>query len=174
MFRNSWKQLSLFSRFRPKSTRGKKKAVRKPSKVTASGKSDSYLYGLWAKLIKEYFPHRKDLLRYRVVWSTRNQKRTLASCNVHSQKVIVARELNHQKCYRWLEPLLYHEMCHAVLGDKVPQKNGKHQWHGKEFKALEQRHPEMSPFDAWIKQGGWSRAVRSDRSRRAHQRRKQR
>ncbi|MCB0310094.1 MAG: SprT-like domain-containing protein [Bdellovibrionales bacterium] len=122
-------------------------------------------------LRNSYFPERTDLDAYQVSWSKRRQKRTLASVNIEKKRVNVARELNDIRYAVWLEPLLYHEMCHAVLGEGVRRSNGGYAWHGPEFKSLEKRHPEIKSLDQWIKAGGWQRAVRSDRSRRAYQRR---
>lgn len=164
--KTSWKQLDLFTRFFKPS---KRSSVRSPLTLPAS---DAQLQGIWLSLIENYFPDRNDLADYAVVWSVRSQLRTLASCNISARKVIVARELNHPSHLRWLNPLLYHEMCHAVLGENVPKRNGKRRWHGKEFKVLERQHAGIELLDEWIKQGGWSRAVRSDRSRRAHRQRK--
>lgn len=79
----------------------------------------------------------------------------------------VARELDAPQHARWLPPLLYHELCHAVLGPDVARKQGKRCWHGKEFRALERRHPEIPALDRWIKEGGWRSAVLSARARAA-------
>lgn len=61
----------------------------------------------------------------------------------------------------YLEALIYHEMCHAVLG---PPKIVKRRriMHGRDFKALEKRHPEIKLLDTWIKAGGWSMAAKKD------------
>ena len=170
-------QLSLFKfldPFRPKKPPVKKRKTRKrrptsgksPRKRRSPGVSDLNLLTIWLALRREWFPERPDIDKYVIVWSTRPQKRTLASCNVHRKRVNVARELNYPQHLEWLVPLLYHEMCHAVLGLTVER------WHGKEFKALERRHPQIKEMDKWIKDGGWATAVRSDRSKRAHQARK--
>lgn len=62
----------------------------------------------------------------------------------------------------YLEALIYHEMCHAVLG---PPKvvRGRRVIHGKEFKALERLHPEIKALDNWINSGGWNLSVRQSR-----------
>lgn len=135
-------------------------------KRRASSSSDVELLQLWKTLRAHHFPDRCDIDSYIIVWSARSQKRTLASCNINRRRVIVARELNYDQYRRWLSPLLYHEMCHAVLGNTVKR------WHGPEFKALEKRHPEMKSFDAWVKNGGWATAIRSDRAKRAIQMRR--
>lgn len=132
------------------------------------GKSDPFLFQVWLNTRKAYFPNRPDLDEYVVCWSSRSQLRTLASCSIERRRVVVARELNNEQVFKWLEPLLYHEMCHAYLGMEVSKSGNKFQWHGKEFKALEKRHPMIRPFDAWVKDGGWSSAIRSDRAKRAH------
>ena len=129
---------------------------------------------VWLDVRRTWFPDRPDLDRYTVVWSRRPQKRTLASCNIESKRVNVARELNYPEHYRWLTPLLYHEMCHAYLGFSVVSEEDRCRWHGREFRALERRFPDMPEFDRWVKHGGWDRAVRSDRSKRAHRARKER
>lgn len=133
-------------------------------------KSDPELHQLWCSIRQQWFPDRPDLDAYQVYWSTRAQKRTLASCNIESKRVSVARELAPAEHRRWLHPLLYHEMCHAYLGLSVFSETERSRWHGPEFKSLENRHPEMQAFDYWVKNGGWSRAVRSDRAKRAYRR----
>lgn len=122
---------------------------------------------LWHSVAETHFPDAKHLSSYTIGWSTRRQKRTLASCCIERQMVRVARELNYPELHCWLEPLIYHEMCHAVLGHTVPIRNRKRCWHGPEFKQLERRHPGIAQLDNWIKSGGWAKAVRSDRARRA-------
>lgn len=142
---------------------------RKPNRKPRSPRTiqnDSELYALWVQLAAEWFPDCEDLKHYRVVWSARAQKRTLASCHYKRHKVTVARELNYPDHAHWLAPLLYHEMCHAVLGSTL-HASGNRSWHGKEFRALERRHPRTNALNAWMKSGGWATAVRSDRSKRA-------
>lgn len=134
-------------------------------------KSDIQLNAIWQKLAQEYFPDNQEIPNYKIVWSKRPQKRTLASCNIQDKKVNVARELNYPEHHKWLEPLIYHEMCHAEL--KYIQKETHRSWHGKEFKQLEKQHPRMEAFDYWVKSGGWLTAVRSDRGKRAAQKRYQ-
>lgn len=119
---------------------------------------------IWNDLQQQYFPERSDLSSYRVIWSARRQKRTLASCNIRKLQINVAREMSLSQCRYLLEPLIYHEMCHAVLGDKVGRAGSKRLWHGPQFRALEMRHPGITTLDNWIKSGGWSKAVRSFRS----------
>ena len=67
--------------------------------------------------------------------------------------------MQHPECTGVLEALLYHELCHAVLGP-LPVVRGRRAVHGREFRALERRHPAIPALDAWIKQGGWRTAVR--------------
>ena len=134
--------------------------------------SDPNLWKLWQGLALGFFPERPELLNYRVVWSGRPQRRTLASCNIFRKRINVAREMNHPDGEPWLEPLLYHEMCHAVIGYREVQSNvgytvkKKRIWHGREFRSLERQHPLFEPFDQWVKAGGFSRLVRSDRAKR--------
>lgn len=90
----------------------------------------------------------------------------LASCNISQRRVTVARELNYANLQHWFEPLLFHEMCHAVLADTIKAHLGRRPWHGAEFKALESRHPQVAALHKWMKEGGWKHAVRSDRARR--------
>lgn len=134
--------------------------------------SEPKLLAIWESLAKTYFPNNSVLNDYSIHWSNRAQKRTLASCNLQGKRILVARELNYDKYSIWLEPLIYHEMCHAVLGLNVKKVKGKKQWHGKDFKNLENKHPLMYEFEMWIKAGGWAKCVRSDRATRAHARRK--
>jgi len=131
-------------------------------------KSCPFLYKIWTDLSYDFFPGEEDLLNYRVIWSRRRQKRTLATCHFDSKRIIVAKELNFPQFYCWLPPLLYHEMCHAVIGVKPPRRNGKNCWHGKEFRTLEAQHPEMANFNRWVKEGGWAYAVRSERAKASH------
>lgn len=140
--------------------------VQKP-RVRKGSTSCPRLRHIWLSVRSEYFPHRHDLDEYVVVWSARPQKRTLASCNIKKQRVQVAREMDHEAAIEMLEPLLYHEMCHAVLGMSVVREKQRSQWHGRDFRALERRHPLMPELDKWVKNGGWQSAVRSDRSRRS-------
>lgn len=172
--RKTAQQLSWLEIFEGWFLRSKEKPSRRaPSKKPKRkrrahpGTSDPALYEIWKGLRHQWFSERHDLDQYIVTWSNRPQKRTLASCNIHRKKVLVAREMMHPDCQRWLSPLIYHEMCHAVLGESVKR------WHGPEFKALERLHPEMKEFDLWVKSGGWAKAVRSDRAKRSYQKRVQ-
>lgn len=117
------------------------------------------LHDLWKKIRVEYFPEHNEIDNYRVLWSKRKHSSCLASCNYQRKKVIVADVMSQDECYEYLEPLLYHEMCHAVLG-KPAVVNGRRVMHGREFKALERRHPQIKKLDAWLKTGGWNRAVK--------------
>ena len=114
---------------------------------------------IWLDLVREYFPHLIDLNDYKLLWSTRKQKRVLASCNVYKKRVIVAQIFQNPKYSLLLDPLLYHEMCHAALGP--PQTmNGRRIIHGKDFYELEKRHPRIELLNKWIKDGGWHVAIR--------------
>lgn len=130
-------------------------------------RSDPALSAIWNDLLQKYFPERGDLKSYTVGWSNRSQKRVLASCSPRQRRVRVARELKYPQYQEWLEPLLYHELCHAVIGEQVVRHAGKRCWHGAEFKALEKRHPKTEQLNLWIGSGGWRAAVRSDRAKRA-------
>ena len=140
------------------------------SKIT----SDPFLFSIWKQVAEEYFPDNEHLLQYVVYWSDRKQLRTLASCSISLKKIRVAQELNYTPHHQWLPALLYHEMCHAVLGDSIRRKGEKTRWHGPEFRALEKQHPGIEALDHWIKSGGWATAVRSHRSRAAHAARRNR
>ena len=146
--------------------------VKPVAAANLTDKDCSELKQLWIQIQQQFFPDRADLNQYVVRWSKRNQKRTLASCNTERLRIIVAKELNHPDHAQWLEPLLYHEMCHAVLGWDVSRKNGKYRWHGPEFKQLERAHPGIAELDRWIKIGGWQKAIRSHRAREAYAKRK--
>ena len=128
--------------------------------------SDPSLFSIWAGLQSSFFKERLDLLDYEVIWSSRRQKRVLASITYRDKRVRVAKELKHPDYFHLLEPLLYHEMCHAVIGVSVDKRNGKRLWHGSKFKQLERLHPGTKLLDQWIKAGGWLRAIRRDRARR--------
>lgn len=123
---------------------------------------------IWTELRSKYFPEHAELSFYKVEWSKRRQKRTLASCHIKKRIVHVASELKHASYKEWLEPLLYHEMCHARLG-MLEKVNGKTPWHGGVFRELERQHPGTKALQNWIKSGGWSKAVRSARARKAFQ-----
>jgi hypothetical protein len=128
--------------------------------------SDQFLHAAWCSLRKEFFPDHPHIDEYTVIWSSRPQKRVLASCNIRDHRVVVARELFEPTASRWIAPVLYHEMCHAVLGEGVRRSSsGKRQWHGIEFRQLETRHPDIAALNAWIATGGWAMAVRSNRAR---------
>ena len=135
--------------------------------------TDQFLVLLWRRLREEFFPERSDLDSYTIQWSKRAQKRVLASCNVRRRRVVVARELCEPSATRWIAAVVYHELCHAVLGEGVPaHQGGRRQWHGAHFRALEERHPDIPALNAWISTGGWAMAVRSNRTRRAWQTRR--
>jgi hypothetical protein len=169
-------QLSLFQFIvrAGRSLIGRKPVVkrrRRNQEQTRSLSSSPLLKKLWLELRTQWFPTRPDLDNYNVVWSRRSQKRTLASCSIEGRKVTVARELKYKEHAMWLKPLLYHEMCHAYLGPRVMKKDNKKQWHGKDFKLLERRFSETKSFNHWVNSGGWIKAVRSDRAKRAYARR---
>lgn len=133
--------------------------------------NDEYLHTVWRSLRSEFFPDHTHIDSYTVTWSARPQKRVLASCNIRAQRVVVARELFEPTAARWIAAVLYHEMCHAVIGESVRvSRTGKRQWHGAEFRALEARHPDIPALNAWIATGGWAMAVRSNRARRGRAR----
>jgi hypothetical protein len=155
-------QLMLFNFVAPRSRR--RVVVHRPPLPRRSS-SDLTLKNIWDDLVRRYFSDRLDLFDYSLEWSRRNQKRTLASCNIKRRRVVVARELDREELALWLEPLLYHELCHAVLGKSITSKDGRRAWHGREFRALERRHPGIAALDHWIKSGGWRSAVRSARAR---------
>jgi hypothetical protein len=132
------------------------------------GKSDEFLLSLWINLRREFFPEHPHVDDYTVTWSPRAQKRVLASCNIRRRRVVVAQELFEPSATRWLAPVLYHEMCHAVIGEGVHlSQSGKRLWHGAQFRKLESRHPDIKAMNLWIATGGWAMAVRSHRARRA-------
>lgn len=138
-------------------------------------RNDDVLHEQWCIIRRHFFPDLHELDTYTVRWAPRPQKRVLASCNIHRRRILVAQELSDASTSQWLEPILYHEMCHAVIGHGVAlSSSGKRQWHGKEFKELEARHPKIKALDHWIKSGGWAKAVRSHRSKVAWRTRKQR
>jgi hypothetical protein len=141
-------QLSLFAWIKPGSAAGDVPPER--------------LEAVWERLRAGYFPERHDLSNYRLRWSSRAQKRCLASCNVYARTVNVAEALRDPGAAEILEPLLYHEMCHAVLGP--PRRNGRRRvYHGPEFRELERRHPAIALLDRWIASGGWARLSRRSR-----------
>jgi predicted SprT family Zn-dependent metalloprotease len=78
-----------------------------------------------------------------------------------TQRVRISRAMDRPELEELLDALLYHEMCHAVVGMYRSQTSGRRVYHGPEFRELERRHPAMRNLDQWIKSGGWSRAVRS-------------
>jgi hypothetical protein len=161
------RQIELIFGTKHSTTGRTRRARRTPSSV-----SDPFLHQVWKELRKEYYPDRPDLDSYIVAWSSRRQKRVLASCNVRQHRVVVARELFEPAAVRWIAPVLYHELCHAVLGEDVISASGRRLWHGVEFRALEARHPDIPALNMWIRSGGWAMAVRSHRARSAWRARK--
>lgn len=155
-------QLSLFDLFTRNKPSAQEKTEMRP--VARSASSDPDLLAIWQDLRRRWFPEREDLEYYTVRWSNRPQKRTLACCNVYAKRVTVARELRYPALSCWLSPLLYHEMCHAYLGELIDKRTNRRRWHGPEFRQLERRNPAICDLDRWIKQGGWAEAVRSDRA----------
>jgi len=154
-------QLSLFDL--PEDRSPQKLPVLRSRHTRKDRPSSPCLKRLWLHIRREWFPHHPDLDQYKVCWSTRSQLRTLASCCFGSKRISVARELSYKKCAQWLEPLLYHEMCHVYLDTTD---------HSKEFKVIENRHPLINLFDNWIDSGGWDTAIRSDRAKRSYKRRR--
>jgi hypothetical protein len=119
----------------------------------------------WKSLQQRYFPDRLDLLDYQLCWSKQVQTRCLASCSTEKRRILVANAFRDFDTGDFLEPLLYHEMCHAVLGKPRVGKKGRRILHGREFKELEKRHPKIPALDAWIEEGGWSKLVRKAKRR---------
>ena len=113
---------------------------------------------IWIDLVRKHFQERVDLNSYKVVWSNRSQKRVLASCNIEKKIVRVAPAMRLAESQPYLEALIYHELCHAVVGIGI--KNGRRDIHSKSFKELENQHPGIKLLDIWIKQGGWVNAVK--------------
>jgi|GEM_PF-2279789 len=124
---------------------------------------DPDLKNLWLGLRAAWFTERVDLDQFTVRWSRRRQKRTLASCNIRLKRVMVAGELKNPALRCWLEPLLYHEMCHAVLDCNIERIGRRRAWHGGRFHELEGRHPQIKALNRWIKSGGWNRVVHENR-----------
>jgi hypothetical protein len=121
------------------------------------GEADNkLLFPIWTRLQESYFADRIDLLSYEVRWSAWKQKRTLASCNVTRRRVVVAPQLRSPELAEWLEPVLYHEMCHAAIGHDVEIRAGKRLVHGPQFNGLVERHPKTAALMEWLKSGGWA------------------
>lgn len=115
------------------------------------------LFPIWTQLQETYFADRIDLLSYEVRWSTWQQKRTLASCNVARRRVVVAPQLRAPEMSEWLEPILFHEMCHAAIGHDVEVRGGKRLVHGPQFNELVAKHPKTAALTEWLKSGGWAK-----------------
>ena len=170
---NMLRQLSLLFPSGTAPERPKRIVVRRLRPITRRViASDSALHEMWCELRVRYYPERTDLDQYVVAWSSRKQKRVLASCNIRARRVSVAQELCEPLAVQWLEAVLYHELCHAVIGEDVATPSGKRLWHGAQFKALERRHPDIPALESWLRSGGWAMAVRSNRSRRSWERRR--
>lgn len=120
----------------------------------------SDLCDTWRKLQEQFFPTRTDLCSYKLHWARRRSIRCLASCMLGASRVSVNPVFKRPDLKHLLEPLLFHEMCHAFLG-KPKIKNGRAVYHGKEFRALERQHPLIANLNAWIKNGHWETAARS-------------
>lgn len=137
-------------------------------------RSDPHLTAIWRNLVQRYFPQCGHLHDYELYWSPRQQRRVLASCCPARKRINVAKELNDPRWHEFLEPLLYHELCHAVIGENGSSTSGKWRWHGRQFRELESRHPDIQKLNAWIEGGGWNRAVRSSRAKVAWAKRRSR
>ena len=160
-----WFQLSLLDWI-------SRKPSSKPPRHINAAISAPELEAIWLQLVGRFFPDREDIRSYTIRWSSRRQRRVLASCHIGRRVVKVAQELRDPSHQKWLEPLLYHEMCHAILGKEVERRGKKRAWHGNKFKELESRHPEIKALDAWIRSGGWTSAVRSHRAKASHAKRR--
>jgi len=154
-------QLLLFGVGRPQ-----RAPVRPRRTVEVPVTSDALLRQIWLGVRRQWFPERPEIDEYVITWSRRRQKRTLGTCFPTRKRVVIALELQDPEYHCWLEPLIYHEMCHAVLGRQA-DRNGRNIWHGPDFKALERRHPGSKSLDDWIRTGGWARVVRRARARSA-------
>ena len=142
------------------------RSARPKHRIRRATGSDEFLHALWTSLRSEFFPDHQQIDQYTVTWSSRPQKRVLASCNIRARRIVVARELFEPSASRWIAPVLYHEMCHAVIGEQVHRsRSGKRLWHGAQFRQLEARHPDIAALNVWIATGGWTMAVRSNRAR---------
>jgi hypothetical protein len=131
-------------------------------KEVGNKEGDQILRDIWSKLRIEYFADRKDLDDYTLRWSKRDQSSSLASCSIEFRRVLVAPAMRLPQSLPYLEALLYHEMCHAVLGP--PEEiNGRRILHGKDFKNLECRHKKIPKLNSWIHSGGWDSAVEKHR-----------
>ena len=117
------------------------------------------LNAIWRRLSEAYFPNHESLQEFSVVWSTRKHRNTLASCSIEAKRILVAGAMAELRARPFLEPLLYHEMCHAALG-KPEKVNGRRVIHGSAFKELELLHPGIADLDMWILSGGWHSTVR--------------
>lgn len=142
----------------------------KPRPITTSANKPDrseilLLEDTWRCLAAEFFPGNFDLLiSYTVRWASRPQVTTLASCNVERRRVLVAPAMRMDVCKPHLPALLYHEMCHAVLG--IPEVvNGRRRVHTRDFRLLEARHPGIKSMDRWIKCGEWRAAAKLHRRR---------
>ncbi len=129
------------------------------AKIEKQKLDSDILLTTWQKLKSEYFPNNKELDSYSITWAKRKRTRLLASCNINTKEVVVSYAMNDSSIKHFLSPLIYHEMCHAVLG-KTKKKGRRNVFHGKEFKILEDRHPEIKDLNTWIKTGGWDLAVK--------------
>ena len=131
----------------------------KPPAKKRRNKSNQLLSQIWKKLQSEYFPDRQDLLEYHINWSARRQTRTLASCNPHSKRIAVSKAMDNPSAEPDLEALIYHEMCHAVLGP-AKRVRGRRQVHGRDFHLLEQRHVGIKALNVWLKNYGWHKVAK--------------
>jgi hypothetical protein len=159
------KRIGLLFRDNPK--RSSRRAAPRAKRAPRSYENNQFLHRVWTTLRAEYFPDRPDLDTYTLAWSPRRQKRVLASCNISQRRVVVAKELFEPSACRWIQAVVYHELCHAVIGQGVRTSGGRRQWHGAEFRALEARHPDIAAMNVWIRSGGWAMAVRANRARRS-------
>jgi hypothetical protein len=128
---------------------------------------------IWLRLAQQFFPNDYRLIEYQVRWSERTQKRVLGSCNLTKRRVLIARALDRPELKWALEALIYHEMCHAVVGIKRSSNGKRNRIHGREFYELERQHPGIKELDRWIKSGGWQKVVRSYSSHKAFLKRTQ-
>ena len=131
---------------------------RRDYQAATASNTENDISKLWHSLRVEYFPDRDDLDSYEVLWSNRKQTSSLASCSLEHRRVVIARAMQEGAALSYLEPLLYHEMCHAALGEPKIVK-GRRIMHGSDFKALEKKHPRIKELNTWIKGGGWQHVV---------------
>ncbi len=109
---------------------------------------------VFQRLNERYFQGKLDcLVRWGQMgtprWGSRTQRLILGSYLRQHNMIRIHPLLDHKRVPKQVvEAVMYHEMCHAVIGDE--SQGGRRVLHGPKFKKELARYPHNERADAWI------------------------